>query len=88
MNLKLAKKIRQGMREMAQAGTGAIKGIWPEDYEGRIPLKGDGTQWAVETKKDDGSTELTAQRIMVVLKLTSARQVYKRAKRLVSSRGS
>lgn len=84
MNLKLAKKIRQGMREMAQAGTGAIRGHWPDDYEGEIPRNGKGELWQTERDTGDGTKEIVPTRIMVRLKLTAARQIYKRAKRMVA----
>jgi len=100
MNLKLAKRIRQGMREMAQVTTGgAIRGNYPDDYEGEIQRKG--AKWltaifhhdyictrsrglyATETTSEDGTTSYTPHRVAIRLKLASARQVYKRAKRMV-----
>lgn len=112
MNLKLAKKIRQGIREMSgierpglgpdfqhpgpgRTGGGAMRGKWQDDYEGEIPRKRNGELWASKATSgstpSDGTsentsesdTQLTPLRIMVRLKLASARQVYKRAKRMV-----
>jgi hypothetical protein len=94
INLKLAKKIRQGMREMAQTRIGgAIVGQWPDDYEGTIPRKRGkivdgkyqkGELWATETTGSDGAKSIVPSRVVIRLRLTSPRQIYKRAKQRVS----
>jgi hypothetical protein len=100
MNAKLAKRIRQGMRELAQGGTGAIKATYPDDYEGEIQRSGPrilptifhhdyihalgGKLWAVDGLDESGNRQLTPTRFGLRLKRTSPRQVYKRAKRLVA----
>lgn len=84
VNLKLAKKIRQGMREMAQVHTGgAIRGRWPDDYEGEIPRNSKGELWQTEKTDGTGTKTIVPTRIVVRLKLISPRQIYKRAKRMV-----
>ena len=94
MNLKLVKRIRQGLREMAQVETGgAISGQWPDDYEGEIPRKrgvmkdGErqlGELWATEQTNEAGEKSLSPMHICVRLRLMTARQIYKRAKRMVA----
>lgn len=69
---------------MAQAGSGAIRGRWPDDYEGEIPRKRDGSLWQEERTNSEGEKEFVPIRIVVRLRLTAARQVYKRAKRMVA----
>lgn len=83
MNLKLAKKIRQGMREMAQVSVGgAISAAYPDDYEAEIQRNRKGEQYAKEVGEGE-EKQLVPTRFALRLKRMAPRQVYKRAKRMV-----
>lgn len=83
MNLKLAKKIRQGLREMAQVSIGgAISATYPDDYEAEIQRDGTGKLYAKEVGEGE-EKQLVPTKFALRLKRMAPRQVYKRAKRMV-----
>jgi hypothetical protein len=79
MNLKLAKKIRQGMREMAQVKTGgAMSAKFPEEYEVII-------RKSINQKNAEGEDVVIPTAIQIILQKIAPRYIYKRTKRMVLS---
>lgn len=69
---------------MAQVSTGgAISATYPDDYEAEIQRNHKGEQYAKEVGEGEDK-QLVPTRFALRLKLISARQVYKRAKRMVA----